>query len=114
MSDDITLRLTGGVAREIRSICEEHDYEPSELLILGASLAEVLLKEKAIGHKFIITTEQGEPLKELLMPEKQARKETMPPLSEKDLSEITFLEKLYDAGDKEQRNATDGDKGHTR
>lgn len=62
------LRLSNQALSQLRMIAEKHQLKPDEVVRLGISLAKVALEARERGHKLVVATQLGVPLKDVLLP----------------------------------------------
>lgn len=64
----LSLELTPQIRREVQGMEEDSRLGIAELVPLSLDLLRVVWEETRKGNKIIVTTEGGEPLKELVFP----------------------------------------------
>ena len=64
----LNLNLSPKSRAEVDSLAEETNRSISELVRLALSLLKLVYEERAAGHKLIVTTGEGKPVKEIVIP----------------------------------------------
>jgi predicted negative regulator of RcsB-dependent stress response len=64
----LNLNLTDSARQEINSLAEQSSRTITELVRLALSLLKVIIDERNAGNKLVVTTREGKPLKELVIP----------------------------------------------
>ena len=64
----LNLNLSETAREQITALAEQSDRSITELVRLALSVLKVILDERKEGHKLIVTTSDGKPLKELVIP----------------------------------------------
>jgi hypothetical protein len=72
----MTVKISPADANDIRKFAQDHSYEPSELVRLGITVAQLLIREKELDHKFIVTNADGDIIREWIFPEPQSVMDT--------------------------------------
>ena len=53
---------------ELSELARQTQRSVTEIIRLGISLAKIAIDAERDGHKFVVTTSDGKPLKELVLP----------------------------------------------
>jgi len=64
----LNINLSPAARTEVTRLAEHSSRSITELVRLALSLLKVVMNETERGHKLIVTTEEGKPLKELVIP----------------------------------------------
>lgn len=64
----LNLMIPAAAGEEVDALAEESGRSITELVRLSLSLLKVVIDERKQGHKLIVTTSEGQPLKELVLP----------------------------------------------
>ena len=64
----LNLNLSETAREQITALAEQSDRSITELVRLALSVLKVILDERKEGHKLIVMTPDGKPLKELVIP----------------------------------------------
>jgi hypothetical protein len=67
-SKRLGLNLSESVYEELSKLAKDRRSSMTEVVRLSLGLAKILISETKKGNKLIITTEQGDPLKEIVLP----------------------------------------------
>ena len=64
----LNVNIPESARAEVDQLVEASGRSITELVRLGLGLARVVLHESRQGHKLVVTTEDGRPIKELVIP----------------------------------------------
>ena len=64
----LNINLSANARAEVSSLAEASSRSVTDLVRLGLSLLKVVYEETARGNKLIVTTSDGHPVKELVIP----------------------------------------------
>lgn len=65
----IKIQITDGALRSLNAISELHKIDRLDVIRLGVSLTQIVLDANKSGLKVLICTSEGEPVKEVCIPE---------------------------------------------
>ena len=68
-SERMDLNLSAAVYRELSGIAIDRSGSMTDVIRFALGLAKVAFHETAVGHKLIVTTADGTPLKEIIVPD---------------------------------------------
>ncbi len=64
----LNLNLSDTARVEVSKLADESSRSITELVRLALSLLKVIIDERKVGNKLIVTTSAGQPIKELVIP----------------------------------------------
>jgi hypothetical protein len=64
----LNLNLSETARKDVEELARQSDRSITETVRLALSLLKIVLEERRDGNKFIVTTADGRPLKELVIP----------------------------------------------
>lgn len=64
----LNINLTQRSYRELEKLQKETRHSMTELVRLGLGLAKIALEESSHGNKLILTSSDGRPIKEIVLP----------------------------------------------
>jgi len=64
----LSINLSGQAREELEALSKKHSRSMTELMRLGLGVVKLLLQEAEQNHKIIVTTANGTPIKEIVLP----------------------------------------------
>ena len=62
------LRLSDVAMSQLREIAQRHRVPADDVVRLGISLAKIALEAREGGHKLVVATQAGDPLRDVVLP----------------------------------------------
>lgn len=63
----LNVNLSEAAFAEVRALSRSTNRSMTEIVRLGLNLAKIALEEQAQGHRLVVTSQDGRPVKELVL-----------------------------------------------